>query len=191
MSAKAHFNKFTSLPYIPFRIIMALLENDDFCKLMYYNTADALSKPNLTIAQKRKLIWDGQDDMDNYNIFMTNVQPKEETINRTILKVYRYNSEPYTQVGAIVTYRFDLLYGSKIPLVKYNGITCNRGDVIEMEIMKTLNGTDVAGVGFLQYNRELTSLCQSQVGIGNNYTFTGLSIVMGTTLIDVDEEGEC
>ena len=188
---KAQFNQFTSLPYIPFRIIMALLENDDFCKVIYYNTMDALSKPNLTTEQKRQLIWDGQDDMDNYNIFMTNVQPNEETINRTIVKIYRYDSDPYNQVGAHVMYRFDVLYGSKIPLVKYHGITCNRGDVIEALIMQTLNGRDVAGAGFLQYNRELSSLCRSQVGIGNNYTFTGLSIIMGTTLIDVDEEGEC
>ena len=185
------YNKFLSMPYVPFKIIMALLENDNFCKLMYYNTMDALSKPNLTMAQKRHLIWDGSDDMDNYNIFMTNIQPNEEIENRTVLKVYRYNTEPNNNITATVCYRFDILYGSKIPLVKYNGITCNRGDVIEMEIMKTLNGEYVAGVGFLQYNDALTTLCNSQVGIGNSYTFTGLSIIMGTIMSDIEDGGDC
>ena len=186
---QAKNNKFTSMPYIPFKIIMALLENDNFCKLMYYNTMDALDQPNLTTQQKRGLIWDGQDDMDNYNIFMTNIQPNEETINRTILKVYRYNSDPIDRVKAVVSYAFEVLYGTKMPLVRFNGITCNRGDVIEMEIMRTLNGENVAGVGFLQYDDDLTALCRSQVGIGNSYTFTGLSIIMATQIADIEEGG--
>ena len=60
---------------------------------------------------------------------------------------------------------------------------------MEMEIMKSLNGEDVAGVGYLQYNDELTSLCGSQVGIGNNYTFTGLSIIFGTFILDTENGG--
>jgi hypothetical protein len=184
------YNRFNQLPYVPYQIISYLAEqNDRIFKLLKYNDIDALNKPNLTMEQKRQLIWDGQDDMENYNIFLTNVQPNEEIKNRTIMKVYRYNMEPDNQVSAIACYRFDILFGSKIPLVTYNGITCNRGDVIEMEIMRSLNGEDVAGVGFLQYNNQLTTLCSSQVGIGNNYTFTGLTIVMGTNITDIEAGG--
>ena len=188
---QAQNNKFLSMPYIPFKIVMALLENDNFCKLLYYNTIDALDQPNLTIEQKRSLIWDGEDDrMDDYNIFLTNVQPNEEIENRTVIKVYRYDTTPINNMRATVAYEFDILFGSKIPLVRCEGITCNRGDVIEMEIMKTLNGEDVAGVGFLQYDSRLSGLCRSRVGIGNNYTFTGVSIVMATQIVDT-EEGVC
>lgn len=182
-------NKFLSMPFIPFKIVMALLENDNFCKLIYYNTIDALDRPDLTIAQKRAMIWDGQDDMEHYNIFLTNVQPNEETENRTVVKVYRYVTDPINRNIATVAYAFDILFGSKIPLVRYNGITCNRGDVIEMEIMKTLNGEDVAGVGYLQYDNDLTALCRSRVGVGNNYTFTGLSIIMATQIADAEGSG--
>ena len=184
---QAQNNKFTSIPYIPYKIIMALLTNDNLCKLLYYPTKDALDKPNLTMEQKLSMIWTGQDNMQDYNIFMTNVQPNEETVNRTILRVYRYNTYPENNVRAVVANAFDLLFGSKIPLVVYNGVTCNRGDVIEMEIMRTLNGEDVAGVGFLQYDARLTSLCRSQVGIGNNYTFTGISIIMATQVADIEQ----
>jgi hypothetical protein len=189
---QAQNNKFSTMPYIPFKIVMALLDNDNFCKLIYYNTMDALDKPNLTIEQKRALIWDGNiDRTDKFNIFLTNVQPNEEIDNRTVLKIYRYQTAPSNNVRAVLSYRFDLLFGSKIPLVKLNGITCNRGDVIEMEIMKTLNGEDVAGVGFLQYDERLSALCSSRVGIGNNYTFTGLTIVMATQVADVEQPSIC
>ena len=188
---EAQNNKLLSMPYIPFKIVMALLKNDNFCKLIYYNTMDALDRPNLTVQQKRELIWDGtMDRMDKFNIFLTNVQPNEEIENRTIMKLYKYQTAPVTNVRAVLSYRFDILFGSKIPLVKLNGVTCNRGDVIEMEIMRTLNGEDVAGVGFLQYDERLSSLCSSRVGIGNNYTFTGLTIVMATQVMDV-EGGVC
>jgi hypothetical protein len=107
------------------------------------------------------------------------------------MKVYKYQTAPVTNVRAVLSYRFDIMFGSKIPLVKFNGITCNRGDVIEMEIMKTLNGEDVAGVGFLQYDERLSALCSSRVGIGNNYTFTGLTIVMATQVADVGDSSIC
>ena len=70
-------NIFSSMPFIPYKIVMALMENENFCKLIYYNTMDALSQPNLTIEQKQALIWDGDKDrMDHYNIFLTNIDRK-------------------------------------------------------------------------------------------------------------------
>ena len=178
-------NIFASMPFIPYKIVTALMENDDFCKLIYYNTMDALDKPDLTDTQKRDLIWDGDANRtDKFNIFLTNVQPNEEVENRTIMKVYRFNSDPDNLFISTVCYRFDVLFGSKIPLVRYQGIPCNRGDVIEMEIMKTLNGKDVAGVGCLQFNSRLSTLANSYTGVGNNYTFTGLTIIMATQIAD-------
>ena len=66
---RAENNKFTSMPYIPFKIVMALLENDNFCKLLYYNTIDALDQPNLTIAQKRALmaLFASRDELYTFN----------------------------------------------------------------------------------------------------------------------------
>ena len=42
----ASFNKFTSLPFIPYKILVALMDNDNFFKLLKYNTYDALSSPH-------------------------------------------------------------------------------------------------------------------------------------------------
>lgn len=186
------FNQFTGMPYIPYKIFNALLDNDELFKLLYYNTYDALSKPNLTTEQKMGLLWRGQSNMQDYNIFLANIQPNIELKAKTILKCYRYSSSPKNPVISTLAYRFDILFGTTIPLVEYNGITCNRGDIIEMELMKSLNGkNNIAGVGGLQYNRDLSMLCGSTIGLANDYTFTGISVVMATQLGDIEQGENC
>jgi len=184
------FNQFTDMPFIPYKIFNALVDNDNLFKLLYYGDYDALSKPNLTIEQKMDMLWQGQPKMDNFNVFLTAVVPDLEIKAKTILKCYKYSTVPDNPIMATLNYRFDVLYGSTIPLVEYQGMTCNRGDLIEMELMKSLNGKDVAGVGYLQYNRELSRSCNTLIGIGNNYTYTGVSIVMATQMASIDE-GDC
>lgn len=187
----ALYNQFTSLPFIPYKIVMALIENDNLCKLLYYNTYDCLDKPNLTYEQKIEMIWSQNDNrMDKYNIFLTNTMSNEMTDAKCMLQCYRYDTKPDNYVISTLCYRFDFLFGSTTAMVEYGGYPCNRGDVFEMELMKSLNGKDVAGIGYLQYNRMLSRLCGSNVGIGNNSTFTGVSIVMATQIGDVDN-GNC
>lgn len=186
----ASFNKFTSLPFIPYKILVALMDNDNFFKLLKYNTYDALSKPALSEDEKVAMICTDVDDMQNYNIFLTNVEPNELISSKTILKVYRYDTLPENSTLATICYRFDILYGTKNSMVGYNGVPCSRVDVMEMELMKTLNGADVAGVGMLQFNHELSRLSRSTLNVGNNYTFTGTSIIMATQIADI-EGGIC
>lgn len=187
----ASFNKFLTLPFIPYRIVVALTQNDNFFKLLKYNTYNALSMPNLTEDEKLQLICKDFDDMHNYNIFLTNVEPNELVNSKTILKLYRYDTLPINYIVSTVSYRFDILYGTKNALVDYQGVPCPRVDVMEMELMKTLNGADVAGVGKLQFNHDLSRLCRSTLNIGNNYTFTGTSIVMATQLADLGGDDSC
>ncbi|MEG0899407.1 MAG: hypothetical protein RSD67_02485 [Oscillospiraceae bacterium] len=183
----ASYNQFTSLPFIIYRIIMQMVTNDNICKLLKYPEYDCLSKPNLTYDEKMAMIWKNPqfDRMENYNIFMTNTMANMMTDAISMLQIYRYDSKPINYVISTICYRLDFLFGSKTAMVEYEGIPCNRGDVFEMEIMKSLNGKDVAGVGFLQYNSGLSRLCGSNVSIGNNNTFTGVSIVFATQISDI------
>lgn len=185
------YNQFTTMPYTPYKIILKLLLNENLCKLLKYNTYDCLSMPNLSYDEKIAMIWKSPqfDHMENYNIFMTNTMANMMTEAMDILQIYRYDTKPINPVIATIVYRFDFMFGSKTATVEYNGMPCNRGDVFEMELMKSLNGQDVAGVGFLQYNDRLSRLCGSQVGVGNNSTFTGVSIVFATQNGDIDEGG--
>ena len=71
--------------------------------------------------------------------------------------------------------------------MEYNGIPCNRGDVVEAEILKTLNGADVGGVGMLQFNTKLSTASRSSLNLGNSKTFTGTSLVLSVELSDLGE----
>ncbi len=183
------FNKFTGLPFIPYRIVEALTENENLFKLLKYNTYDCLSAENLTLDEKLAMVWKDQPEMEEYHIFLTNIEANELSDSKTFLKIYKYDMLPDNAVLATVAYKFDVLYGTKNALVDYQGVPCNRGDVIEMELMKTLNGADVAGVGLMQFNHELSRLSRSMMTIGNNDTFTGTTIVMATQLADIGVDG--
>ena len=187
------FNKFRQLPFVPYNIIMHLAQDtniENFWKLLKYDDYGALSKPNLSYEEKMKMIWNNNADQNNYNIFLTPLIEDSVLTAKTILKLYRMNTEPNNGRIATLTYRFDVLYGGKISLVEYEGAPCNRADVMEMEIMNSLNGADIGGtIGFLQYNDELSRLCGSSAAIGNNQTFAGISIVMAVQSGDLHDTG--
>jgi len=178
------YNKFKSLPFIPYRIIQALTENEDFFKLLKSGAYDCLNIGDLTIEEKENMIWAGQEDMGNHNIFLTSTVTDEMTEEKMILKVYRVHDSPNSYVLSTVSYRFDFMYGVRTSMVKYNEVPCSRGDVFQEELMKTLNGRDVGGIGRLVYDKNMSNLCSANIGIGEDDKFTGVSVVMATGIGD-------
>ncbi|MGL4453542.1 MAG: hypothetical protein ACRCTZ_20475, partial [Sarcina sp.] len=156
-----------------------------FWKILKYPTYDCISKPNLTIEEKSMMIWKNQDNSQDYNIFFNNVVDNMILDSKTLLKLYKFDGSPETHIVSTLSYQFDFLYGTKISIIDYYGIPCNRGDALEAEILKTLNGVEVSGVGMLQYNRRLSRLCRSFTNYGNSSTFSGNSIVMATLSSDL------
>ena len=52
------FNKYTSLPSVPYKIISYLAQsNDNIFKALYYQGSDALKRPNLSLEQKINMIY--------------------------------------------------------------------------------------------------------------------------------------
>ena len=71
------FNNFAEMPEFPYKIIEVLLtdtsqEVENFWKLLKYTDQEALDKNNLTMKEKKALIWSGQSTEQNYNIFFKN-----------------------------------------------------------------------------------------------------------------------
>lgn len=69
------FNSMSSLPYIPYNILIYLARQDsaeDIWKMLKYNSYDALSKPNLTFNEKLELIWKS-GPQEKYGVFFTNL----------------------------------------------------------------------------------------------------------------------
>lgn len=180
------YNQFTQLPFIPYNIIKLLTTSEQaegLFKLLKYNTYDALSEPNLTFREKMDLIWkDNATDAQNYRIFLSNIDPSMLPEAITIMKCYRAEGKPDNLTMSTEIYRFDFIFGTKIPLVDYEGVPCNRGDLMEMFLHQSLNGTAVSGTSFFEY----TTRCASRNSLGDNEKFTGLSVLMSTKIGQIE-----
>lgn len=189
---KPLFNTFASLPNIPYNIVVHLAKDpkaDNLFKLLKYNDYDALGKPNLSLQEKLSLVWKNDPDQNKYNIFFTQMVENEQTEERTLLKIYKYTTSPENAQTAVVSYEFDILTGGKITMVEYNGYPCSRLDVAEAILLESLNGIDVNGVGYFQFNQQLSRLDRSYYGIGNNTNFTGHGIIMSVMVSDLSNAG--
>lgn len=184
----AYYNDYSKLPSIPYKIIEKLaIENENLWKLIRWPEYDCLYKSNLSLDEKMSMIWKLQGKQDKYNIFLTDLvedmQPKE----KTILKVYSQYLVPKSNIEGLVLYEFDVLYGGKISMIDMDGIPVNRGDAVIHEILSTLNGKEVGGVGNIQFNTQKSSMSKGYQNLGNNKTYTGKSILM---VVDVSDIGE-
>lgn len=187
----AVYNKYSVMPYIPYNVVQYLAtHNENIWKILKYPTYDCLSKPDLTLDEKMELIWKGETHQDDYSVFFSALIEDMIWDERTILKVHRYYTVPKSNIFATALYEFDILYGGKIALIDYNGYPCNRGDVMEAEILSTLNGKEMDGVGVMEFNAQKSNMSKSMHNIGDNKQFTGQSIIMAIDISDVGE-GEC
>lgn len=185
-----YYNQLTTMPYIPYRIISYLATDpkaEDLWKLLKYNSEDALSKPKLSLEEKLDLVCKNNANQNDYSFFLTRLVENEQTLERTIIKLYKINTVPADRLRAVCPYSFDILTGAKTVVIDYNGVPCSRLDVIEAILIQCLNGADVGGVGFLEYNRELNRACGAVYGIGNNTSYTGQSVVLAVRVSGLDD----
>lgn len=188
----AMYNKYISMPYIPYRIIEYLANNNEnLWKILKYNTYDCLSEDDLTFEEKMELVWSHEANQEDYKIFLTALVENMIPVSGTIIKIYKEMTLPRNHINAVAGYEIDILYGGKIALVEYNGIPCNRGDVCEAEILSTLNGVEVDGVGKLEFSMKKLGSSRSSLNIGDNKSFTGTSLLMGVDISDIGDNSSC
>ena len=188
----AMYNKYISMPYIPYRIIEYLANNNEnLWKILKYNTYDCLSEDDLTFEEKMELVWSHEANQEDYKIFLTALVENMIPVSGTIIKIYKEMTLPRNHINAVAGYEIDILYGGKISLVEYNGIPCNRGDVCEAEILSTLNGVEVDGVGKLEFSMKKLGSSRSSLNIGDNKSFTGTSLLMGVDISDIGDNSSC
>ena len=188
----AMYNNYKFMPYIPYRIIEYLAyNNENLWKILKYNTYDCLSNDDLTFDEKMQLVWSYQPNQEDYRIFFTALVENMIPTSETMIKIYKDITLPRSTVNAVAGYEIDILYGGKISLIDYNGIPCNRGDVCEAEILSTLNGVEINGVGKLEFNIKKLGSSRSALNIGDNKSFTGTSLIMGVDISDIGDDSSC
>lgn len=169
------YNTYDKSSLIPYRIVEALFENEDIWKLIYYGSADALSQANLTRQQKANLIWNGQDNQEDYNIFLIQLQENIEYKKAVIMKIYKITTTPKTQYRGTLTYAVEILCNSKMGMLNdYRA----RLDVLWEEIMRTLSSIEIGGIGTLFFDRMGATECRSQYVVENK-TYYGYLTIFG------------
>lgn len=186
------YNSLSALPQAPYNILTYLvLNNENIWKMLKYNSYDALSKPNLTKKEKMEFLWK-TGPQEPYGIFLTNLVGDAICKSKCIFKLYQYyiHANPSSYLSTPV-YAFDFLFGANMALVEKDGVPVNRGDLFVHEILKTLNGVEIGGVGKLQFNDDLSRYDAARSVVGNSETFTGVVLYMSTLMGDGGEEVGC
>ena len=185
------FNKYNNLPSVPYKIIEYLAQNNDkIFKVLYYQSDDALDQPNLTLEQKINMIYTDKGKEDDKHIFLKPLIGDEMLESSTQLRLYKYGISPNDNLLSTVNYRFDIITGSKIGLVYDNGIPCSRLDIIETELLDSLNGIDLFGTCRFQFNRDLSTQDKQILTLSNSKNFFGSILIMSVRWINIDNQGD-
>jgi hypothetical protein len=180
------FNKYTSLPSVPYKIISYLAQNNDnIFKALYYQGSDALSQPNLTLEQKIDMIYVDEGKEADKHIFLKPLIGEEMIDSVTQLRLYKYDISPTDALKAVITYRFDIVTGSKVSLIYDKQIPVSRLDYIESELLNTLNGVDLFGTGKFQFNRDLSTQDKQILTLSNSKNFFGSILFMSVRWVDI------
>jgi hypothetical protein len=107
----------------------------------------------------------------------------------TQLRLYKYRITPTDAMTAVITYRFDIVTGSKISLVYDDGIPSTRLDIIESELLNTLNGIDLFGTGKFQFNRDLSTEDKQILTLSNSKNFFGSILLMSVRWVEIQGDG--
>ena len=185
-------NNYKQLQYVPYKIISYLAENNQrLFKALYYNSIDALSKPDLTLQQIIDMIYVDEGKETDKHIFLKPLVGEEMLDSATQLRVYKYGIAPNDSLVSTINYRFDIITGSKISLVYDDGIPCSRLDVIETELINALNGTDLFGMGKFQFNKDLSTADKQILTLSNSKNFFGSIVIMSVRWVNIDGCEDC
>lgn len=171
------YNKYQGLPLLAYTCITHLLTSNELIfKLLYYNDPDAWNKSNLSTAAKASLIFQGQESMESYHIFMDSGQSDAWTTESTVLCIYPYDINPMNRTVGVITMAFEVYSHYKINhLSNYT----TRIDTIIQQLIKEFNGFNLGEVGRLEFDNRMGGISQKVTATGT-VPYKGKYILMGT-----------
>lgn len=184
---ESSYNQYDGLQNFTLFIIQHLmLNNEDIWKLLKYDTQDALERPNLTREEKAKLIYPGASggDMDDYRVFRTPYLDDLTTNQQAQLRVYLESITPDTRLYGTVDVNIEVI--CHVKMVELNDYQ-NRAESIVWQVIKTLNGADVGGIGKLFFDRNGSFYDLIKMNRYNNRNFYGYTITMSTKMGNIAE----
>ena len=183
------YARFKELPQYQYKILEFLFSNENIWKLLNYNTPDALYKTNLTTAQKRALIYtvNGNtypQDTTIYRVFLTDLSDDMWNEQASFMRITLPTIFPTNRTEGILSFSIDILVHTKIDML--NGMQSRRLCLLS-NILSSLNGAEIGGVGKLTFNRKL-SLTDKAVseGLTNGKSFSGYQVILSTNYAAYD-----
>ena len=171
-TVKQSYNKFTEFPTISYNVIKYLMNNNEMIwKLLNYNVANAYQESNLTLSQKAGLIFDGLGKETDFRVFQYLGQDDSWTIESCSIRVCPIELVPANYVYGNISLGFEIYCHGKInTLSNYT----TRLDTITQQLIETLNGQEVGGIGRLYFDSRASSRCRAQTMGSIPYRGTGL-----------------
>jgi hypothetical protein len=180
------FNHYGDLENVCYKIIEHLmLNNDRLWKLLKYNSNDALLKDNLTLQDKRKLIFTGNSVAKDFRVFLQPYLDDSFLEECAMIRIYPMSIYPDNHLMGTVYIAIETISHVKVVNIMSDDEMApvkSRETVMLSEIMKTLNGKEVNGVGVLQFNREHGLQDKTLINIWNNRNFFGHTTVMSVKI---------
>jgi hypothetical protein len=184
---ESSYNQYDGLQNFTLFIIQHLmLNNEDIWKLLKYDTQDALEKPNLTREEKASLIYPGASggNMDDYRVFRTPYLDDLTTNQQAQLRVYLESVTPDTLLYGTVDVNIEVI--CHVKMIELNDYQ-NRAESIVWQVIKTLNGAEVGGIGKLFFDRNGSFYDLIKMNRYNNRNFYGYTITMSTKMGNISE----
>ena len=143
------------------------------------------NQPDLTLEQKLDMIYVDEGKEIDKHLFLKPLIGEEMIDSVTQLRLYKYGISPTDAMTSVITYRFDIITGSKVSLIYDDNIPVSRLDFIETELLNTLNGIDLFGTGKFQFNRDLSTQDKQILTLSNSKNFFGSILLMSVRWIDI------
>jgi hypothetical protein len=150
-TVQQEYNKFINLPLLGYNIVSYLMDHNELIfKLLKYNDNRAFEKPDLTKEEKASLIYNGQGDTGDFRIFLDIGIDDSILKEITMLRISPVEVLSNNYVYGYVVMGFEVYSHSKTnTMANYQ----TKVDTIVQQLLLTLNGADIDGIGRLFFDR--------------------------------------
>ncbi len=155
------YNTDSAIPLISYNCTSYLMKNNELVwKLLKYPNSDAWDETNLTVAEKRAMIYNGGLDQYDYHVFFDDFQDDSMDKETTFLRIFPLEDTPESNSISNVAIAMAVYTHSNLNhLSNYQ----TRVETIIQQLKETFNGATVPKVGTLVYNQKRNRLCKSML----------------------------
>lgn len=169
------YNTLDLMPLLSYNIISYLIDNNEMIwKILKYESSDAWNQTNLTASEKRALVFFGENNVEDYRVFMDSGLDSTWTKEVCILKVSIMEVRPKNKIIANAVIGFETYCHSKIwTMNNYQ----TRVDTIAKEIISTLNDAEIGGLGKIYFDNNC------KISLIGKIPFRGKGILMSNWVV--------